>query len=961
MRKISARIISICFICTLLLNVYSFTGQASATFDVSEDNLALTEETPSPRARLTYAEYIGKYEDSQIGSSEIVIKATDYTAFEGQVLVTDDTLRTGSDSFVEWEFYVEETGLYNLEVRYYPTVSKGGDIERTLYIDNEVPFSEAMYMSFSRIYKDKSTSFERDSNDNDIRPEQGETPRWLVHTFRDPQEFIREDLQLYLTKGNHTIGLSAVKEELELDTLTFKPAQSPPDYSEYREAGSSRLNSDKVQLQWVEAETPLEKSTFTIYPLFDKKSSATYPQDPVKIRLNTIGANKWTLAGQWITWEVDIKESGHYKIAPRYRQEAYAGGYVSRRLLVDGECPFREAEAIRFNYTDRWKIEPLGNEDTDFVFYLEKGIHTITMSVVMGDMTEVIDTTQSVLEQLNEDYRRILMLTGPSPDIYRDYDYVNLIPDVLESMEQGADKLRNIIDLLNEETDLKGDYTVQLNKLVIVLDKIKERPEDISSLFRSLKDNLAALGTWIQTIRQQPLEFDRIYLIPDGQEIPPANDGFFKNMFFQIKAFLLSFTEDYQSMGADIRQEDLDNNNVVTVWMNSGREQNEILQQLSQQYFTRENNTKVNLQLVDPIALLPAVLSGVGPDVALSVPTSDPINFAIRGAVIDLNEFADIKEIKKRFNESALMSYTFDDHLFALPETESFPMFFYRIDIFEQLGLKPPETWDDFYDAVWVLQQQNLTAGYPVNAKPSVISNVNLLGLNIFLYQRNGSLYNEGLTKTNMAEDVNVDAFQEMTELFTLYKFPVDYDFANRFRSGEMPMGIVDYTMYNQLTIFAPEIKGLWAMAPLPGTVQPDGTINNTSPSGGLGAMMLNGVKNKEKTWDFMKWWTSEEIQSKYAIELESVLGPAAKHPTANVEALKNLAWTADEYKSLSSQMGNLTGTPEIPGGYYTARAVDFAFSEVYTQKGKAVTALLDNVKAIDDEITRKRLEFGLD
>jgi ABC-type glycerol-3-phosphate transport system substrate-binding protein len=153
----------------------------------------------------------------------------------------------------------------------------------------------------------------------------------------------------------------------------------------------------------------------------------------------------------------------------------------------------------------------------------------------------------------------------------------------------------------------------------------------------------------------------------------------------------------------------------------------------------------------------------------------------------------------------------------------------------------------------------------------------------------------------------------------------------------------------------------MWAMAPLPGVVQEDGTINNASPSGGLATMMLADTKNKENAWTFMKWWTREDTQGRYALEIESILGPAAKLATANVNALEALPWTSAEYAVLSAQMKNLVGTPEIPGGYYTARAIDFAFSATYTGKEKVVNALLDNIIAIDEEITRKRHELGLD
>ena len=286
---------------------------------------------------------------------------------------------------------------------------------------------------------------------------------------------------------------------------------------------------------------------------------------------------------------------------------------------------------------------------------------------------------------------------------------------------------------------------------------------------------------------------------------------------------------------------------------------------------------------------------------------------------------------------------------------------FYRTDIFEELGLEAPKTWDDFYEVIWELQQQNLDVGFPINAKTSVASNLNLYGLELFLYQQNGSVYNDDFTASAMDRDLNVECFEKMAELFTLYKFPVDYDFANRFRSGEMPLGIQEYSMYNQLTIFASEIKGAWAMAPVPGTVQSDGTVNRTSPAASSGIMMLKDAADYNKSWEFIKWVTSTETQSKYATEIESVLGVAAKHATANTEALSSMSWTQSEYKALEEQFGNLRGTPEVPGGYYTVRGIDFAFADVYASGKNPASALLNQVIMINEEISRKRKEFNLD
>ncbi len=205
---------------------------------------------------------------------------------------------------------------------------------------------------------------------------------------------------------------------------------------------------------------------------------------------------------------------------------------------------------------------------------------------------------------------------------------------------------------------------------------------------------------------------------------------------------------------------------------------------------------------------------------------------------------------------------------------------------------------------------------------------------------------------------------------YTLYNLPVDYDFANRFRSGEMPLAIADYTLFNQLTVFAPEIKGLWGMTNIPGTEQPDGTINYAEASVGTAVMMLEGSKKKEAAWKFMEWWTSAEAQSNFGSGMESILGASAKYPTANAEALSMLPWTVSDYKSIQQQWLSVKGVPEVPGGYFSGRCYNFAFNKAikFAGEDKADATMLsadpgdilqDYVKQINAELSRKRQEFG--
>ena len=105
----------------------------------------------------------------------------------------------------------------------------------------------------------------------------------------------------------------------------------------------------------------------------------------------------------------------------------------------------------------------------------------------------------------------------------------------------------------------------------------------------------------------------------------------------------------------------------------------------------------------------------------------------------------------------------------------------------------------------------------------------------------------------------------------------------------------------------------------------------------------------------------SEETQTSYGIEVENILGVAGRVATANTAALENLPWTSRDLKQLKAQMEWVKVVPEIPGGYFTERHVKNAFYAVYNTKEDPRETLEDYVKTINNEITNKRIEFGLE
>ncbi|WP_309123495.1 extracellular solute-binding protein [Paenibacillus sp.] len=902
----------------------------------------------------SYGDYLERHAEQGAGRADLTIEAHTFVRAETNADILErfegmegKSVRTSETGIIEWEVDVPASGMYNVEVLYYPVEGKGNDIERMLYVDGAVPYDEAKSIRLSRIWKDAG-AISQDENGNDIRPRQAEAPRWRTTLLHDSLGYYNDPLQVYLEEGRHTIGLESVREPAVIRSIRLYAAEKPKPYAEaaafyeaqgYREADAAPVN--------IQAELPYEKSDNTLYPIADRSSPLTEPQDPAKLRLNSIGGDKWKLPGQWVTYRFKVEEDGLYKIVARFKQQLLAGMYVNRKVLIDGKVPFQEAEAVRFNYGNRWQAQALGDGEREYAFYLEAGEHELTLQVTLGDLADVLQRVDDSLFELNAAYRQILMITGSEPDLYRDYDFKKLIPDAIASMAENAEELRRISAEMEAFTGQKGEQTVLLDKIAFQLEQMVEDPEDrIAKTFGPFKENIGALGTWILKVGEQPLTLDYVSVVPTSAPLPKAEPSFFASLMFEVQSFFLSFVVDYNTLAV---QEGGDDGREVEVWLTSGRDQAQIVREMLNDAFTPETGIHVKLKLIPEQTLLPSVLAGTGPDVAMGNPVADPVQYALRNAVQPIHDMPNFEEVASRFHSSAMVPYTFEGQVYALPETQSFPMLFYRKDILLELGLEVPETWDEFYRIIPEIQKQNLQIGFPQD----------ITGLQIFLYQTGAELYDAGRTRSTLDADATVEAFQKQTELFTTYRFPRDYDFANRFRTGEMPLGIADYTTYNQLIAFAPEIRGLWEFAPLPGTVRTDGTIDRATPSTGTAVMMLKGAEDKEAAWRFMEWWTRADTQSRFGREMEAVLGKSAKQATANLEALASMPWTEREADILMEQWSYAVGTPEVPGGYYVTRSIGFAAAAAYNDGDPE--ALLDYVRETDEEIARKRKEFRLE
>jgi len=917
-----------------------------------------------------YDYYLEKHANAARPDQVIRIEGEDFIETEGVGFslidefndLNEQSVLTPEEGSISWKVDIKEAGLYNMRVHYYPIEGKSSAIQREININGELPFSGADYVIFDRVWADQDDEIRRDENDNDLRPRQTEVPQWVNAPFRDSEGYFNEPYLFYFEKGTQTITLTSKREPMVIDYIELYQHQSAPTYEEVKvDYQANNLEPVSDTFIKVQAEDAVRKSSPTLFPLTDRSSPTVEPYHVSKLRVNTIGGQNWRQPGQWIEWEVEVEEEGLYQIALKRKQDLLRGIYSSRTLTVNGEVPFKEMDVIRFNYNLDWTTDILGKSDDEpYLFHLKEGTNTIRLTVTLGDVAPLLRTIESSVLDLNEMYRKILMITSNSPDPLRDYQLEKRIPDMLDVFAEQADIIRSVGNHLELITGERSDKVAVLHSTVTQLEKMVEKPETIARQLDSFKMNVGGLGTWIQTVREQPLTLDYLVVSSPDAEIPRAQATTFEKVKHEVGAFFASYSEDYDSIGSTREQDAIDEE--ITVWVTTGRDQAQILKGMVDDMFTPYSGISVNIRLVQPQVLLPATLAKEGPDVALNMGEDVPVNYAMRSASADLTVFNDFDEVAQRFHESAMVPFEYNGGVYALPEQQMFPVMFYRKDILEELELTPPETWDDVYNMISVLQRNNLE--FYLQIDDPMAQNQTLLAPNqtfgMLLFQRDGKFYADDEKSSALDEEISIEAFNQWTQFYTNYKFPLMADFPNRLRVGEMPIGIAPYPTYNMLTVLAPEIRGLWEFTTVPGTLKENGEIDHTVPSTSIASMILENSEKKEAAWEFLKWWTDKETQLSYGREMESILGEAARYPTANVDALAELPWPVEDYQNLSEQWQWVKGIPQIPGGYFTGRHLDNAFRRVVNANENPREALQDYVRYINDEIEIKRKEFNL-
>ncbi len=938
----------------------------------------------------SYETYVGQH-DGVYPDEEIIIDAKDYVRYtdgttdasgndvesepeiftdyepepDNASYVSGDSVYTDEQGLIEYEVTIENAGWYYLSLNYIPVEGSSASIQRAFFIDGALPYQESANVEFDRVYQNEIQNsytdangvtlmqWEADNQGNDLKPGLIETPEWIESYLYDSEGYVTSELGFYLEAGTHTITIVALREPMMLRQLKLGQLDQILTYEEklkeWEAAGASDTTGQTIR---IEAENATKTSSQMLYPVQDQSSPAVYPSSAKELKNNSIGGNSWRLTGQWIEWEFDVEQTGFYNIALFDKQNFVRGIYVSRKITIDGVVPFEEFSDYGFRYAQSWRVETLQDEnDNPYKIYLEAGRHTIRMEVVLGDFSDIISDVQDIVTDLNAVYRSVIRITGVAPDVDRDYQIESSLPGLADQLIDLENRLDDVITRLRAVAGRNSDKETVLITMRDQLEELSRDVERFSKVISTFKINVRACGNWITQVLDQPLQLDTIYITSPASSVTVSHNTWWEKVLYEFRRLFYSFIIDYNQVGnvADTSSE----GEPITLWVGTGRDQANVIKDMIDETFTNATGINVNVMLVDISTLLQATLAGQGPDVAIQTANDVPLNYGIRNAVYDLSKFDDLEEVLERFDYSAYRAFQFDGSTYALPETQTYLMMFYRKDILKEIGLEIPQTWDDVKIAMAKLNQNQMEFGMlPQEMVYSMI-----------LYQNGGEYYNEDGSLCILDNDEGVNAFKEYCAYYTDYTLDKETSVEERFRTGECPIIISDISTYNNLQVSAPDIKGLWGMAAVPGTVQEDGTINRTQGSGGTACVIMNKTENPDDCWEFLKWWTDADTQVQFSREMESLMGASARVATANTEAFVQLDWPVSDLETLLEQRENLLGIPQVPGSYFTWRNINNAFYSVTTETDTVSPReeLMDKVILINEEIAFKRAEFDLD
>ena len=930
---------------------------AQETVQESQATGSVTEGYASERIDNGYTKISAGYTLPEYTGGDIEYPVKDICTSTDAVFTDDhgytSAVQIGERGSAELELDVAADGIYYMCFDYLADSDTILPVEAQFMIDGDFPFYE---MRQQVLESQWSTPQQKsyDSYGNEVVGIPDKVYEWQNKYIMDSTYRYSGPLGIELTKGRHTVTVTLKEGTLLLGDfkLTAKPQVEAYTGSE-KAAGDGFIE--------IQAEDFTYRNASSIHATCEYDPNL-YPYQAGNRIMNTVDSTSFSEGGQQISYQFTVEKEGNYYLAFHYSQSDKSDFPVFMNIRIDGELPNTEFENCAFAYKKDYNLYTLlDSEGNKISVPLSAGEHTISMQISMEPLRNALETIEQIMGKVNDLSLEVTKVAGTNKDKYRDFSLESYIPGIGDTLTQWADELAAVMEearIYNPDKKKIAAFSSisiaenQLRSLAKKPDELIYRIDELATSTSSVNQHLANL---IDSINGNDFSLDSIYLYQEdaAKQLPRH-----KNVFVKAGLGIVRFCT---SFGKQAYSSSNTNPEHLQVSVNRSRQHLEIMQQMITEEFTPQTGIEVDLSLMpDQTKLVLANASGDSPDVATGVNYSIPFELGIRGALKDLTQFDDFAEVAGRYTEGLLMPYVIDDSVYAIPETMNFQVLFYRKDILDKLGLEVPDTLEDVEAMLPDLQMRGLNFYYPT---ARTVGMKTFLDTTPIIFQSGGRLYDTYVEDVTITSEEVVEGFTTLTNLFTIYNLPKDVpNFYQHFRNGDYPIGISDFGTYNLISNAAPEIDGSWGVALIPGVKDENGEVMRYSSAGAESTFLFNSTpEREEQAWEFVKWWSSAQVQAEFGQRLQITYGDEYYWNTANCEAFAQLPWDSDDKEVISEQLTWTMEAPRALASYMVERELSDAYNLVVlgAKSANVREALDDAQKNIKRETLRKLEEFG--
>ncbi|UYO96409.1 sugar ABC transporter substrate-binding protein [Microbacterium sp. M28] len=309
----------------------------------------------------------------------------------------------------------------------------------------------------------------------------------------------------------------------------------------------------------------------------------------------------------------------------------------------------------------------------------------------------------------------------------------------------------------------------------------------------------------------------------------------------------------------------------LTVWIMQGTnpDSTAFLDEVAAE-FKEETGAKVEFEEVQWAdahdRFVTSIAGGTTPDIA-ETGTTWTAEFADAGALLPIDEYVDAEDgLRDDLVEGLEVAGTYDDELYGMPWYAGVRSIIYRADIFEELGLEAPKTWDDIIaagEAIKAAHPEIMPFPVPGDAEFQVYP---------WVWGAGGEIATlDGDTWTSEMDSAeSQEGIQFYTDLATKHGFSSagattwkETDLRDAFVAGNVAMMLSGSWTPNAILEANPDLEGKLGAAVIPGK---DGGI---APSvlGGSHLSVFNTTENADLAWKLVELMTTGDFAEQWANE----------------------------------------------------------------------------------------------